>query len=92
MRRQVNQIIPNIRQNRGGKSFESSRQLLPSSQTVLDTKKKLIIKTAIYQLLEKNCTETLPESTYESCQQGTSRSLLSKAAQLLEQIQREGIK
>lgn len=93
---ELNKLFPNIYQAK--QEVEEALKAQPttakSSQTVLDTEKvdNQTAKTAIYGFLKELYGDFMPEEHVNHVSKEEVESLLSKANQLLEQIQEEGIR
>ena len=93
---ELNKLFPNIYQAK--QEVEEALKAQPttakSSQTVLDTEKvdNQSAKTAIYGFLKELYGDFMPEEHMNHVSKEQVESLLSKATQLLEQIQEEGIR
>ena len=93
---ELNKLFPNIYQAK--QEVEEALKAQPttakSSQTVLDTEKvdNQSAKTAIYSFLKELYGDFMPEEHVNHVSKEEVESLLSKANQLLEQIQEEGIR
>ncbi len=93
---ELNKLFPSIYQAK--QEVEEALKAQPttakSSQTVLDTEKvdNQSAKTAIYGFLKELYGDFMPEEHVNHVSKGQVESLLSKANQLLEQIQEEGIR
>lgn len=93
---ELNKLFPSIYQAK--QEVEEALKAQPtaakSSQTVLDTEKvdNQSAKTAIYGFLKELYGDFMPEEHMNHVSKEQVESLLSKATQLLEQIQEEGIK
>ena len=93
---ELNKLFPSIYQAK--QEVEEALKAQPttakSSQTVLDTEKvdNQTAKTAIYGFLKELYGDFLPEEHVNHVSKEEVESLLSKATQLLEQIQEEGIR
>ena len=93
---ELNKLFPNIYQAK--QEVEEALKAQPttakSSQTVLDTEKvdNQSAKTAIYGFLKELYGDFMPEEHVNHVSKEQVESLLSKATQLLEQIQEEGIR
>ena len=93
---ELNKLFPNIYQAK--QEVEEALKAQPttakSSQTVLDTEKvdNQSAKTAIYGFLKELYGDFMPEEHVNHVSKEQVESLLSKANQLLEQIQEEGIR
>ena len=93
---ELNKLFPNIYQAK--QEVEEALKAQPttakSSQTVLDTEKvdNQSAKTAIYGFLKELYGDFMPEEHVNHVSKEEVESLLSKATQLLEQIQEEGIR
>ena len=93
---ELNKLFPNIYQAK--QEVEEALKAQPttakSSQTVLDTEKvdNQTAKTAIYGFLKELYGDFMPEEHVNHVSKEEVESLLSKATQLLEQIQEEGIR
>ena len=93
---ELNKLFPSIYQAK--QEVEEALKAQPttakSSQTVLDTEKvdNQSAKTAIYGFLKELYGDFMPEEHVNHVSKEQVESLLSKATQLLEQIQEEGIK
>ena len=93
---ELNKLFPSIYQAK--QEVEEALKAQPttakSSQTVLDTEKvdNQSAKTAIYGFLKELYGDFMPEEHVNHVSKGEVESLLSKANQLLEQIQEEGIR
>lgn len=93
---ELNKLFPNIYQAK--QEVEEALKAQPttakSSQTVLDTEKvdNQSAKTAIYGFLKELYGDFMPEEHVNHVSKEEVESLLSKAHQLLEQIQEEGIR
>ena len=93
---ELNKLFPSIYQAK--QEVEEALKAQPttakSSQTVLDTEKvdNQTAKTAIYGFLKELYGDFMPEEHVNHVSKEQVESLLSKATQLLEQIQEEGIK
>ena len=92
----MNKLFPSIYQAK--QEVEEALKAQPttakSTQTVLDTEKvdNQTAKTAIYGFLKELYGDFMPEEHVNHVSKGEVESLLSKANQLLEQIQEEGIR
>ncbi len=93
---ELNKLFPSIYQVK--QEVEEALKAQPttakSSQTVLDTEKvdNQSAKTAIYGFLKELYGDFMPEEHMNHVSKEQVESLLSKATQLLEQIQEEGIR
>ena len=93
---ELNRLFPNIYQAK--QEVEEALKAQPttakSTQTVLDTEKvdNQTAKTAIYGFLKELYGDFMPEEHVNHVSKEEVESLLSKATQLLEQIQEEGIR
>ncbi len=93
---ELNKLFPSIYQAK--QEVEEALKAQPttakSSQTVLDTEKvdNQSAKTAIYGFLKELYGDFMPEEHINHVSKEQVESLLSKATQLLEQIQEEGIR
>ena len=93
---ELNKLFPSIYQAK--QEVEEALKAQPttakSTQTVLDTEKvdNQSAKTAIYGFLKELYGDFMPEEHVNHVSKGEVESLLSKATQLLEQIQEEGIR
>ena len=93
---ELNKLFPSIYQAK--QEVEEALKAQPtnakSSQTVLDTEKvdNQSAKTAIYGFLKELYGDFMPEEHVNHVSKDQVESLLSKATQLLEQIQEEGIR
>ena len=93
---ELNKLFPSIYQAK--QEVEEALKAQPttakSSQTVLDTEKvdNQSAKTAIYSFLKELYGDFMPEEHVNHVSKEEVESLLSKANQLLEQIQEEGIR
>lgn len=93
---ELNKLFPSIYQAK--QEVEEALKAQPttakSSQTVLDTEKvdNQSAKTAIYGFLKELYGDFMPEEHVNHVSKEQVESLLSKANQLLEQIQEEGIR
>ena len=93
---ELNKLFPSIYQAK--QEVEEALKAQPttakSSQTVLDTEKvdNQSAKTAIYAFLKELYGDFMPEDHVNHVSKEQVESLLSKATQLLEQIQEEGIR
>ena len=93
---ELNKLFPNIYQAK--QEVEEALKAQPttakSTQTVLDTEKvdNQTAKTAIYSFLKELYGDFMPEEHVNHVSKEEVESLLSKATQLLEQIQEEGIR
>ena len=93
---ELNKLFPNIYQAK--QEVEEALKAQPttakSTQTVLDTEKvdNQSAKTAIYGFLKELYGDFMPEEHVNHVSKEEVESLLSKANQLLEQIQEEGIR
>ncbi|MGC0298087.1 pneumococcal-type histidine triad protein [Streptococcus sp. CL6.22] len=93
---ELNKLFPNIYQAK--QEVEEALKAQPttakSTQTVLDTEKvdNQTAKTAIYGFLKELYGDFIPEEHVNHVSKEEVESLLSKANQLLEQIQEEGIR
>ena len=93
---ELNRLFPSIYQAK--QEVEEALKAQPttakSSQTVLDTEKvdNQTAKTAIYAFLKELYGDFMPEEHVNHVSKEEVESLLSKANQLLEQIQEEGIR
>ena len=93
---ELNKLFPSIYQAK--QEVEEALKAQPttakSSQTVLDTEKvdNQSAKTAIYGFLKELYGDFMPEEHVNHVSKEQVESLLSKATQLLEQIQEEGIR
>lgn len=93
---ELNKLFPNIYQAK--QEVEEALKAQPttakSTQTVLDTEKvdNQTAKTAIYGFLKELYGDFMPEEHVNHVSKEEVESLLSKANQLLEQIQEEGIR
>ena len=93
---ELNKLFPSIYQAK--QEVEEALKAQPttakSSQTVLDTEKvdNQSAKTAIYSFLKELYGDFMPEEHMNHVSKEQVESLLSKATQLLEQIQEEGIR
>ena len=93
---ELNKLFPSIYQAK--QEVEEALKAQPttakSSQTVLDTEKvdNQSAKTAIYGFLKELYGDFMPEEHVNHVNKEQVESLLSKATQLLEQIQEEGIR
>ena len=93
---ELNKLFPSIYQAK--QEVEEALKAQPttakSSQTVLDTEKvdNQTAKTAIYGFLKELYGDFMPEEHVNHVSKEEVESLLSKATQLLEQIQEEGIR
>ncbi|MGC0301105.1 pneumococcal-type histidine triad protein [Streptococcus sp. CL5.50] len=93
---ELNKLFPSIYQAK--QEVEEALKAQPtaakSSQTVLDTEKvdNQSAKTAIYGFLKELYGDFMPEEHVNHISKEQVESLLSKATQLLEQIQEEGIR
>ena len=93
---ELNKLFPNIYQAK--QEVEEALKAQPttakSSQTVLDTEKvdNQTAKTAIYGFLKELYGDFMPEEHVNHVSKEQVESLLSKATQLLDQIQEEGIR
>ena len=93
---ELNKLFPSIYQAK--QEVEEALKAQPttakSSQTVLDTEKvdNQSAKTAIYGFLKELYGDFMPEEHMNHVSKEEVESLLSKATQLLEQIQEEGIR
>ena len=93
---ELNKLFPSIYQAK--QEVEEALKAQPttakSSQTVLDTEKvdNQSAKTAIYGFLKELYGDFMPEEHVNHVNKEEVESLLSKATQLLEQIQEEGIR
>ena len=93
---ELNKLFPSIYQAK--QEVEEALKAQPttakSSQTVLDTEKvdNQSAKTAIYGFLKELYGDFMPEEHVNHVSKEQIESLLSKATQLLEQIQEEGIR
>ena len=93
---ELNKLFPSIYQAKQEVEEALKAQLTTakSSQTVLDTEKvdNQSAKTAIYGFLKELYGDFMPEEHVNHVNKEEVESLLSKATQLLEQIQEEGIR
>ena len=93
---ELNKLFPSIYQAKQEVEEALKAQLTTakSSQTVLDTEKvdNQSAKTAIYGFLKELYGDFMPEEHMNHVSKEQVESLLSKATQLLEQIQEEGIR
>lgn len=93
---ELNKLFPSIYQEK--QEVEEALKAQPttakSSQTVLDTEKvdNQSAKTAIYGFLKELYGDFMPEEHVNHVSKEQVENLLSKATQLLEQIQEEGIR
>ena len=93
---ELNKLFPSIYQAK--QEVEEALKAQPttakSTQTVLDTEKvdNQSAKTAIYSFLKELYGDFMPEEHVNHVSKEQVESLLSKATQLLEQIQEEGIR
>ena len=93
---ELNKLFPSIYQAK--QEVEEALKAQPttakSSQTVLDTEKvdNQSAKTAIYSFLKELYGDFMPEEHVNHVSKEQVENLLSKATQLLEQIQEEGIR
>ena len=93
---ELNKLFPSIYQAK--QEVEEALKAQPttakSTQTVLDTEKvdNQTAKTAIYSFLKELYGDFMPEEHVNHVSKEQVESLLSKATQLLEQIQEEGIR
>ena len=93
---ELNKLFPSIYQAK--QEVEEALKAQPttakSSQTILDTEKvdNQSAKTAIYGFLKELYGDFMPEEHVNHVSKEQVESLLSKATQLLEQIQEEGIR
>lgn len=93
---ELNKLFPSIYQAKQEveEALKSQPTTAKSSQTVLDTEKvdNQSAKTAIYGFLKELYGDFMPEEHVNHVSKEQVESLLSKATQLLEQIQEEGIR
>ncbi len=93
---ELNKLFPSIYQAKQEveKALKAQPTTAKSSQTVLDTEKvdNQSAKTAIYGFLKELYGDFMPEEHVNHVSKEQVESLLSKATQLLEQIQEEGIR
>ena len=93
---ELNKLFPNIYQAKQEveEALKAQPTIAKSSQTVLDTEKvdNQTAKTAIYGFLKELYGDFMPEEHVNHVSKEKVESLLSKANQLLEQIQEEGIR
>ena len=93
---ELNKLFPSIYQAKQEveEALKSQPTTAKSSQTVLDTEKvdNQSAKTAIYGFLKELYGDFMPEEHVNHVSKEEVESLLSKANQLLEQIQEEGIR
>ena len=93
---ELNKLFPSIYQAKQEveEALKSQPTTAKSSQTVLDTEKvdNQSAKTAIYGFLKELYGDFMPEEHINHVSKEQVESLLSKATQLLEQIQEEGIR
>ena len=93
---ELNKLFPNIYQAKQEveEALKSQPTTAKSTQTVLDTEKvdNQTAKTAIYGFLKELYGDFMPEEHVNHVSKEQVESLLSKANQLLEQIQEEGIR
>ena len=92
----LNKLFPSIYQTKQEveEALKNQPTSAKSSQTVLDTEKvdNQSAKTAIYGFLKELYGDFMPEEHVNHVSKEQVESLLSKATQLLEQIQEEGIR
>ena len=92
----LNKLFPSIYQTKQEveEALKNQPTSAKSSQTVLDTEKvdNQSAKTAIYGFLKELYGDFMPEEHMNHVSKEQVESLLSKATQLLEQIQEEGIR
>ena len=93
---ELNKLFPSIYQAKQEveEALKSQPTTAKSSQTVLDTEKvdNQSAKTAIYGFLKELYGDFMPEEHVNHVSKEQVESLLSKATQLLDQIQEEGIR
>ena len=93
---ELNKLFPSIYQakQKVEEALKAQPTTAKSSQTVLDTEKvdNQTAKTAIYGFLKELYGDFMPEEHVNHVSKEEVESLLSKANQLLEQIQEEGIR
>ena len=93
---ELNKLFPSIYQAKQEveEALKAQSTTAKSSQTVLDTEKvdNQSAKTAIYGFLKELYGDFMPEEHVNHVSKEQVESLLSKANQLLEQIQEEGIR
>ena len=93
---ELNKLFPSIYQAKQEveEALKSQPTTAKSTQTVLDTEKvdNQTAKTAIYGFLKELYGDFMPEEHVNHVSKEQVESLLSKATQLLEQIQEEGIR
>ncbi|KEQ46442.1 pneumococcal histidine triad protein E [Streptococcus oralis subsp. oralis] len=93
---ELNKLFPSIYQTKQEveEALKAQPTTVKSTQTVLDTEKvdNQSAKTAIYGFLKELYGDFMPEEHVNHVSKEQVESLLSKANQLLEQIQEEGIK
>ena len=93
---ELNRLFPSIYQakQKVEEALKAQPTTAKSSQTVLDTEKvdNQSAKTAIYGFLKELYGDFMPEEHVNHVSKEEVESLLSKANQLLEQIQEEGIR
>lgn len=93
---ELNKLFPSIYQAKQEveEALKDQPTTAKSTQTVLDTEKvdNQTAKTAIYGFLKELYGDFLPEEHVNHVSKEEVESLLSKATQLLEQIQEEGIR
>ena len=93
---ELNKLFPSIYQakQKVEEALKAQPTTAKSSQTVLDTEKvdNQTAKTAIYGFLKELYGDFMPEEHVNHVSKEEVESLLSKAHQLLEQIQEEGIR
>ena len=93
---ELNKLFPSIYQAKQEveEALKSQPTTAKSTQTVLDTEKvdNQTAKTAIYGFLKELYGDFMPEEHVNHVSKEQVESLLSKANQLLEQIQEEGIR
>lgn len=93
---ELNKLFPSIYQAKQEveEALKAQPTTVKSSQTVLDTEKvdNQSAKTAIYGFLKELYGDFMPEEHMNHVSKEQVESLLSKATQLLEQIQEEGIR
>ena len=93
---ELNRLFPSIYQAKQEveEALKAQPTIAKSTQTVLDTEKvdNQTAKTAIYGFLKELYGDFMPEEHVNHVSKEEVESLLSKANQLLEQIQEEGIR
>ena len=93
---ELNKLFPSIYQAKQEveEALKAQSTTAKSTQTVLDTEKvdNQTAKTAIYGFLKELYGDFMPEEHMNHVSKEQVESLLSKATQLLEQIQEEGIR